>query len=117
MPRARTVSFVPVAILAILITGIIGVVIFGVAASKTPHSVQLKWNPPPKGKKPVASYEVYRNEADGPFEKVASGLTVPSYVDHAVSSRKTYHYFVRAVDPDGVISSPSNQATATVPFP
>jgi hypothetical protein len=77
----------------------------------------LNWNPPAKSKKPVASYEVYRNEGDGPFEKVASGLSAPSYVDHTVSSRKTYHYFVRAVDANGVISSPSNQATATIPFP
>jgi fibronectin type 3 domain-containing protein len=117
MPRARTVSFAPVAILAILLTGIIGMVIFGVGASKTPHSVQLNWRPPQATKTPVVSYEIYRSEDDGPFQKLASGLSAPSYVDRSVSSRKTYHYFVRAVDSNGAISPPSNQATATIPFP
>jgi fibronectin type 3 domain-containing protein len=112
----RRPSFLPVAILAIFLSGIVGVVLFRVAADQKPHTVLLKWNPPtPKPGSTVVSYEVYRSEPDGSFKKLASGVIAPSYVDHDVSSGKTYDYFVRAVDAAGNRSSPSNHASATIP--
>jgi fibronectin type 3 domain-containing protein len=107
---------VPVVVLAILFSGIVGVVIFRVAADQKVHSVLLKWNPPQS--KPgisVASYDVYRTQGDGTFVKIASGLTNPTYVDRDVSSGKTYRYFVRAIDASGNVSPPSDQASAKIP--
>jgi fibronectin type 3 domain-containing protein len=106
----------PVAILAILFLGIVGVVLFRVMADEKPHSVQLKWNPPaPKPGVTVASYNIYRSQVDGPFEPLASGVPAPTYVDSKVSNGTTYHYFVRAVDAAGHESPPSNQASAEIP--
>lgn len=106
----------PIAILTILISGIVGVVLFRAAANQKPPSVLLKWNPPaPKPGVTVASYEVYRSQAGQPFEPLASGVPTPSYVDHKVSSGITYNYYVRAVDTQGHPSPPSNQASATIP--
>jgi len=106
----------PVAILAILLLGIVGVVLFRVMAAEKPHSVLLKWNPPaPKPGVTVASYNIYRSQLDGPFEPLASGVPAPTYVDSKVSNGTTYHYYVRAVDVAGHESPPSNQASAEIP--
>ena len=106
----------PVAILAILLLGIVGVVLFRVMADEKPHSVLLKWNPPaPKPGVTVASYNIYRSQSDGPFGQLASGVVAPNYVDSKVSNGTTYHYFVRAVDAAGHESPPSNQASAEIP--
>ncbi len=111
----RKASFVPVAILTILFSGIIGVVLFRVAADQKPHSVLLKWNPPLKPDFTVAGYDVYRSPADGTYQRIASRVTDPTYTDHDVSSGKTYRYFVKAVDATGHESPMSNQASATIP--
>ena len=106
----------PVAILAILFWGIVGVVLFRVMADEKPHSVLLKWNPPaPKPGVTVASYNIYRSQSDGPFGPLASGVPAPTYVDTKVSNGTTYYYFVRAVDAAGHESPPSNQASAEIP--
>lgn len=63
----------------------------------------------------MAGYDVYRDQADGYFKKIASGDPAPSYVDHDVSSGKSYSYYVRAVDTKGNASPPSNQVSATIP--
>lgn len=106
----------PVAILAILVLGIVGVVLFRVTADEKPHSVLLKWNPPaPTPGVTVTGYNIYRSQADGPFGPLASGVPAPTYVDSKVSRRTTYYYFVRAVDAAGHESPPSNQALAEIP--
>jgi fibronectin type 3 domain-containing protein len=106
----------PVAILAILFSGILGVVLFRVAADAFAHSVLLKWEaPPPKPDSTVVSYNVYRSQPDGSYKAIASGVVAPKYVDHAVSSGITYHYFVKAVDAAGQESPPSNSATVKIP--
>jgi fibronectin type 3 domain-containing protein len=111
----RRASFWPIAILAIVLTGIVGMVLFRVAADQKPHSVVLKWNPPaPKPGVTVAGYNVYRSEFGGAFQKLAY-VVPPTYTDDKVSSGKTYHYFVRAVDPAGQESPPSNRAEAAIP--
>ena len=111
----RKASFAPVAILAILLSGIVGVVLFRVAADRKPRSVLLKWNPPPKPSFTVAGYNVYRSPSDGDYHRIASGVPDPTYTDHDVRSGKTYYYFVRAVDAAGQESPRSNQVTATIP--
>jgi len=99
-----------------VLTGIVGVMLFRVAADQKRHSVLLKWTPSrPKPGMTVASYDIYRSKADGSVEKVASGVTAPSYVDNNVRSGKTYDYYVRAVDAQGKVSPPSNHASVTVP--
>ena len=111
----RRASFWPIAILAIVFSGIVGMVLFRVAADQKPHNVVLKWNPPaPQAGITVAGYNVYRSESDGPFQKVANVIP-PTYTDDKVSSGKTYGYFVRAVDPAGQESPASNRADATIP--
>jgi fibronectin type 3 domain-containing protein len=106
----------PVAILAILLLGIVGVVIFRVAANERSHSVLVKWSPPaPKPGPAVAGYNIYRSQPDGTYKPIASGVTAPSYVDRDVRSGMTYRYFVKAVDAAGHESPPSNPASATIP--
>lgn len=98
-----------------MLSGIVGAVLLRVAADQKPHSVLLRWNPPPPtAGSTVVSYEIYRSQEDGAFEKLASGVTTPSYIDGAVSSGRTYNYFVRAVDTQGNASPPSNQASANL---
>ena len=104
-----------VAILAILLSGIVGVVLFRVAADQKPRSVLLKWEPPPKPAFTVAGYNVYRSPSDGDYERIASRVPATTYTDHGASSGKTYHYFVKAVDADGRESPISNQVTVTIP--
>ena len=108
----------PIAILAILLCGIVGVVLFRVAASgsEKAHTVLLNWNPPaPTRGSTVAGYNVYRRQPDGTYARIASGVPGPSYIDRDVKPGKTYHYFVRAVDTAGHESPFSNPASAVIP--
>jgi hypothetical protein len=106
----------PFAILAILLFGIVGVVLFRVGADEKPPAVLLKWNPPalPPGST-VTGYNIYRSQADGPFQQIAARVSLPTYIDHNVSHGSAYHYFVRAADPAGKESPPSNHASAEIP--
>ena len=110
----RRASFVAVTILAILLCGIVGAVLFRVAAEQKPHSVLLKWEaPPPKPSVGVTGYRVYRRSSDGSYEAIAS-VTTTTYTDHAVRNGETYHYFVRSVNAKGDESPISNQVTVTI---
>jgi fibronectin type 3 domain-containing protein len=105
----------PLAILAVLLFGIVGAVLFRVGADGKPHTVLLKWDAPaPKPGVTVARYNLYRSQPDGTFAPLAS-VTIPTYVDDKVSKGTTYYYFVRAVDSAGGESPPSNQVSATIP--
>ena len=100
----------------ILFFGIVGVVLFRVAASDRPHSVLLKWNPPdPKPGVTVTGYNIYRSQLDGTFKAIASGVPTPSYVDREVRNGASYRYFVKAVDAAGHESPPSEPASAIIP--
>jgi fibronectin type 3 domain-containing protein len=111
----RRTSFLAIAILAILVSGIVGVMLFRVAADEKPHSVLLKWNPPAKPAFAVAGYNVYRSPIDGRYQRIASGVPTPTFVDHDVIRGKTYYYFVRATDANGQESPNSNQVLAAIP--
>lgn len=106
----------PLAILAILLFGIAGVVLFRAGADEKPHSVLLKWNPPaiPSGSS-VAGYNVYRSQTNGPYQQIATRVSAPTYIDRDVKSQTVYDYYVKAVDSAGKESPPSNHATASIP--
>ena len=108
--------FFPIAVAALVFSAIVGAVIFKVMADQTPHSVLLKWNPSTATKPgaTVASYEVFRRQGDGSFERVASGLVAPTYVDNGLRGGKTYSYFVRAIDSQGRVGPPSDQISMTI---
>jgi fibronectin type 3 domain-containing protein len=107
----------PLAALAIIGCGIVGVVLFRAPADQAAHSVLLKWNPPaPTPEVTIASYSIVRStQSGGPYEEIASGIRGLSYTDHAVSRQKTYYYRVRAVDTSGRMSPPSEEVSAAVP--
>jgi fibronectin type 3 domain-containing protein len=105
----------PIAILAVLLVGIGGAVLFRAGANEKPHTVLLKWNPPlPRAGVTVTGYKIYRSQPDGSYKPIAS-VSAPSYVDEHVNQGETYSYVVRAVVAGGQESPPSNQASATIP--
>lgn len=114
VPKLRRTSFLSVAILAILFSGIVGVVLLRVAADQKSHNVLLKWAPPQKPSFAVTGYNVYRSRTDGQYQRIANVAT-PTYTDHDVHSGVTYYYLVRAVDPTGQESPISNQVSAPIP--
>jgi fibronectin type 3 domain-containing protein len=103
-----------VAILAILLSAIGGIVLLRVAADQKVHSVLLKWAPPPKPGFAVAGYNVYRSQTDGQYRRIAR-VTTPTYTDRDVRSGVTYYYVVRAVDATGQESPISNQISTAIP--
>lgn len=107
----------PLAILAILLFGIVGVVLLRVAADGKSHSVTLTWTPPPpKPGSIVAGYNIYRCcQPDRTFGTIASRVVAPTWVDHDVIRGNTYLYFVRTVDTAGRESWPSNQVVVVIP--
>jgi fibronectin type 3 domain-containing protein len=107
----------PIAILAILLCGAGGLVLFRVLAYLGPHSILLKWNAPvPRPGVTVTSYSIFRGtQPGGPYDPLVSGVTSLSYTDTTVSNGKTYYYVVRAVDAAGNPSPYSEEASAAVP--
>jgi hypothetical protein len=92
------------------------VTLSGTATAAVAHQVNLSWVAPADSPDPVAGYNVYRSTTSGSFSLLnPSVVTALSYVDSAVVSGSSYSYEVRSVDSSGVESTPSNQATVTVP--
>jgi fibronectin type 3 domain-containing protein len=77
------------------------------------HEVDLTWAADPD----AASYDVYRGSASGKegASPVATGITGTTWTDKNVVPGQTYFYTVTAVN-GSAQSSPSNEASATVPF-
>jgi len=65
----------------------------------------------------IAGYNAYRSTVSGgPYTLLNSGLiSTTSYSDQAVQSGYTYYYVTTAVNSQGMESSYSNEASATVP--
>jgi hypothetical protein len=78
------------------------------------HSVNLSWQGSAGS---PAGYNVYRgSQVTGPFTKVNSSLdTATVYSDNTVISGQTYYYAATTVDSNGMESSYSNVAQATIP--
>lgn len=84
------------------------------ASQQSTHSVQLTWQ---ASTSDVAGYNMYRSTTDGgPYVRInATRVTLLNYSDSSVASSTTYYYVTTAVDPTGVESEYSNQATAKIP--
>jgi hypothetical protein len=114
----RKASFIPIAVLVVVLAGTAGVIFLRVRDNNKPHYVDLKWDPPPPATpgSSAAAYDIYRGiRSGGPYQKINSGATSPNYTDRNVSSRQTYYYVVRTVDTMGRDSSPSNEVTVSIP--
>jgi fibronectin type 3 domain-containing protein len=83
------------------------------ASLQSTYSVQLTWQASTSN---VIGYNVYRSTINGgPYVKINSTLVNPlTYTDSSVASFTTYYYVTTAVDPAGVESEYSNQATAEI---
>src|SRR5208283_270826 len=81
------------------------------ASQQSTHSVQLTWQASTSN---VVGYNMYRSTIDGgPYVRInATLITLLTYADSSVASSTTYYYVTTAVDPAGVESKYSNQASA-----
>ena len=80
------------------------------------HSVRLNWAP--GGPLSTNGYRLYRaTSVAGPYELInpTSLVLETSYMDTHVSAGQTYYYISKAVDSEGVESSPSEPITVHVP--
>jgi fibronectin type 3 domain-containing protein len=114
----RRGSFIPIAVLAVLLLGTAGVIFLWVRDNQTTHYVDLKWDPPPPATpgSNAAAYDIYRGtRSGGPYQKINSGATTPNYTDRNVSRRQTYYYVVKTVDTMGRDSAPSNEVAVSIP--
>jgi len=91
------------------------VTVTGTGVQVTAHSVGLNWTA--SSTTGVTGYDVYRGTSSGSYSLLASSVSGTAYTDSSVQSGQniTYYYVVTAIGSDGVQSTDSNQATATVP--
>lgn len=77
----------------------------------------LTWAAPPAGSGvSVVGYNVYRSTTSGgPFVKIATRVSGPSYEDLLVVRGRTYFYVVTALDQAGHESRFSAEVRATIP--
>ena len=85
----------------------------GLSAVATPQSIELTWmrNTEPD----FRGYNIFRSVDNGPFQKIAPLIEVPTFSDSKIESGKKYRYTVSAVDLTGnesAQSSPPAEATA-----
>jgi fibronectin type 3 domain-containing protein len=80
------------------------------------HSVSLNWSP--SSSTNISYYKVYRGTVSGgPYNSVATNVTVTSYSDSNVQPGTTYYYVTTAVDSSGAESGYSDVAQAAIPMP
>ena len=104
---------------------ILGVLLAGTAVSlgvylrhsPHPHSVTLRWNPPPdSATSKVVGYNIYRSTSPGgPYAPLASGVPSLTYKDELVKTGVTYYYVIRSVDQSGRESGYSEELKVTIP--
>lgn len=84
------------------------------ASQQSTHSVELNWQASTSN---VVGYNIYRGTTNGgPYVRINTTLVTPlNYTDSSVASSTTYYYVTTAVDPAGVESEYSNQASAKIP--
>jgi fibronectin type 3 domain-containing protein len=91
--------------------------IVALAGTGQAHKVALNWSAPSGSSDPVAGYNVYRT-VPGTTSYQRLNATVQSqttYTDSTLQSGSSYSYEVTSVDANGVESTPSNVAGATIP--
>jgi hypothetical protein len=88
----------------------------GTGVQAAQPSVTLSWSASTSSS--VAGYNVYRSTVSGgPYTTLLNGSLVTglTFTDTNVQAGATYYYVVVAVNSNGVESSDSNQASATIP--
>lgn len=83
-------------------------------SQQSTHSVQLTWQASTSS---VVGYNIYRSiTTGGPYVKINATLVTPlTYTDSSVASSTTYYYVATSVDPTGIESLYSIQASASIP--
>jgi endoglucanase len=86
------------------------------AASSSSSQIQLTWNAVTSPSSCTSTYSVFRGASNGfvpsSSNRIASGLSSPSFTDSGLQSNTTYYYAVTAGDSDGS-SAPSAQVSTT----
>jgi len=95
--------------------GLVAVGMSADAASGTPGSIDLSWQP--NSEADLAGYEVYRREDQAPWQRVSGEQPVvgPAFHDAHVLPGHTYRYGVSAIDKAGHESGRSAEASETLP--
>ena len=83
------------------------------ASQRATYTVHLTWQ---ASTSDVVGYNIYRGTTSGgPYVKINATLVIPlTYTDSSVTSSTIYYYVTTAVDPTGIESAYSNQASANI---
>jgi hypothetical protein len=83
-------------------------------SQQSTHSVRLNWQASTSN---VVGYNIYRSTTNGgPYVKINATLVTPlTYTDSSVASSTTYYYVATSIDPTGIESLYSIQASANIP--
>ena len=84
----------------------------GLSAIPAPQTIELSWTRNTEAD--FRGYNIFRSVDNGPFEKYASFVEVPTFSDSKIQTGKKYRYTVSAVDLTGneSVQSPPAEATA-----
>lgn len=88
----------------------------GTGGSTAQPSITLSWDAPASSPEPITGYIAYRSTNGGTYAALNSTpSTGTTYVDMAVQPGITYSYYVESLAANGLSSSPSNTAEASIP--
>lgn len=81
------------------------------------HRVSLSWSAPINSPVKTVGYNIYRRQAGSTsYQRLNTSVeTKTVYVDAAVQSGLTYHYYVKTVSVSGDESVPSDPVVVTIP--
>jgi fibronectin type 3 domain-containing protein len=81
------------------------------------HRVNLSWSAPINSPVKTVGYNIYRRQAGSTsYQRLNTSVeTKTIYVDTAVQSGLTYHYYVKTVSDSGLESPPSDPVVVTIP--
>jgi len=83
-----------------------------VRITATGHTIELNWN---ASSSSGVTYSVYRSGThNGPYLRIASGISCLTYIDLNVRRGNSYYYVVTSVDGSRE-SAYSNESTVTIP--
>jgi len=85
--------------------------------ASTQYAVDLTWSAPTSSSDPVAAYAVYREQLNGSFAEITTGIAGTSYTDNTLPLYGvTFMYYATSVDAEGNQSVPSNTVSVVIPF-
>ena len=83
----------------------------GLSAVPTPQSIELAWT---RNTEPdFRGSNIFRSDDNGPFQKIASLVEIPTFSDTKIEAGKKYRYTISAVDLTGNESDQSMTVEAT----